>query len=44
VSRLLPLMYDALRKLSSQRMAQERPGQAIHGLLEFGVLPGADGC
>jgi hypothetical protein len=26
-SRLLPLVYDELRKLAAQRMAQEQPGQ-----------------
>jgi hypothetical protein len=28
-SRLLPLVYDELRKLAVQRMAQEQPGQAL---------------
>jgi hypothetical protein len=28
-SRLLPLVYDALRRLASQRMAQEQPGQTL---------------
>jgi RNA polymerase sigma factor (TIGR02999 family) len=27
--RLLPLVYDELRKLAAQRMAQERPGQTL---------------
>src|SRR5437667_12834052 len=26
---LLPLVYDELRKLASQRMAQEKPGQTL---------------
>ena len=26
---LLPLVYDELRKLASQRLAQERPGQTL---------------
>src|SRR5262245_30695188 len=26
---LLPLVYDALRKLASERMAQEKPGQTL---------------
>src|SRR4051812_44378501 len=26
---LLPLVYDALRKLAAQRLAQERPGQTM---------------
>ena len=28
-SRLLPLVYDELRKLAAQRMAQEQPGQTV---------------
>jgi hypothetical protein len=28
-SRLLPLVYDELRRLAAQRMAQERPGQTL---------------
>lgn len=28
-SELLPLVYDELRKLAAQRMAQERPGQTL---------------
>jgi hypothetical protein len=28
-SRLLPLVYDELRELSAQRMAQEQPAQAL---------------
>jgi hypothetical protein len=28
-SRLLPLVYDAPRKLAAQRMAQEQPGQTL---------------
>src|SRR5262249_8158548 len=27
--RLLPLVYDELRKLASQRLAQEKPGQTL---------------
>ena len=27
--RLLPLVYDALRKLAAQKLAQERPGQTL---------------
>ena len=27
--RLLPLVYDELRKLAAQRMAQEKPGQTL---------------
>src|SRR5438105_4967338 len=27
--RLLPLVYDELRKLAAQRLAQERPGQTL---------------
>jgi RNA polymerase sigma factor (TIGR02999 family) len=27
--RLLPLVYDALRKLAAQRLAQEKPGQTL---------------
>jgi hypothetical protein len=27
--RLLPLVYDELRKLAAQRMAQEQPGQTL---------------
>ena len=26
---LLPLVYDELRKLAAQRMAQEKPGQTL---------------
>src|SRR6478736_2705825 len=26
---LLPLVYDALRKLAAQKLAQERPGQTL---------------
>jgi hypothetical protein len=26
---LLPLVYDELRKLAAQRLAQERPGQTL---------------
>jgi hypothetical protein len=29
VSRLLPLVYQELRKLAAQRMAQEQPGQML---------------
>jgi hypothetical protein len=28
-SRLLPLVYDRLRKLAAERMAQEQPGQTL---------------
>src|SRR5262245_38370205 len=28
-SRLLPLVYDELRKLAAQKMAQEAPGQTL---------------
>jgi hypothetical protein len=28
-SRLMPLVYDELRKLTVQRMAQEQPGQTL---------------
>ena len=28
---LLPLVYDELRKLAAQRMAQEKPGQTLQG-------------
>jgi hypothetical protein len=28
-SRLLPLVYDELRKLAARRMAQEQPGQTL---------------
>jgi hypothetical protein len=28
-SRLLPLVYEELRKLAAQRMAQEQPGQTL---------------
>jgi hypothetical protein len=27
--RLLPLVYDELRKLAAQKMAQEKPGQTL---------------
>jgi DNA-binding GntR family transcriptional regulator len=27
---LLPLVYDELRKLAAQRLAQEKPGQTLH--------------
>ena len=27
--KLLPLVYDALRKLAAQKLAQERPGQTL---------------
>jgi hypothetical protein len=27
--RLLPLVYDELRKLAAQRMGQEQPGQTL---------------
>jgi hypothetical protein len=27
--RLLPLVYDDLRKLAAERMAQEKPGQTL---------------
>ena len=29
VERLLPLVYDELRKLAAQRLAQEKPGQTL---------------
>jgi len=29
VEQLLPLVYDALRKLAAQRLAQEKPGQTL---------------
>jgi RNA polymerase sigma factor (TIGR02999 family) len=28
---LLPLVYDELRKLAAQKMAQEKPGQTLQG-------------
>ena len=28
-SELLPLVYDELRKLAAERMAQEKPGQTL---------------
>src|SRR5437764_12528121 len=28
---LLPLVYDELRKLAALKLAQERPGQTLHG-------------
>jgi len=28
---LLPLVYDELRQLAAQRLAQERPGQTLPG-------------
>jgi hypothetical protein len=28
-AQLLPLVYDELRKLAAQRMAQEQPGQTL---------------
>src|SRR5438876_7829912 len=28
-AQLLPLVYDALRKLAAQKLAQERPGQTL---------------
>jgi hypothetical protein len=37
-SRLLPLVYDELRKLAVPKMAQERPGQRPRP----GALPQAD--
>ncbi len=27
---LLPLVYEELRKLAAQRLAQEKPGQTLH--------------
>ena len=27
---LLPLVYDALRRLAAEKMAREKPGQALH--------------
>ena len=29
VEQLLPLVYDELRKLAAQRLAQEKPGQTL---------------
>jgi RNA polymerase sigma factor (TIGR02999 family) len=29
-SQLLPLVYEALRKLAAQRLQQEKPGQTLH--------------
>jgi len=28
---LLPLLYDDLRKLTSQKITQEKPGQTLNG-------------
>jgi hypothetical protein len=28
---LLPLVYDELRRLAAQKLAQELPGQTLHG-------------
>ena len=41
-SRLLPLVYDELRKLAAQRMAQEQPGQTLQptALVHQGHLRG----
>jgi hypothetical protein len=38
--RLLPLVYDELRKLAAQKMAQEAPGQTLQatGLVHEGYL------
>jgi hypothetical protein len=30
---LLPLVYDELRKLAAQRLAQERPGQTLQATI-----------
>ena len=29
-SQLLPLVYDELRRLAAQKLAQEAPGQTLH--------------
>jgi len=29
---LLPLVYDELRKLAAQRLAQEKPGQTLQAM------------
>jgi DNA-directed RNA polymerase specialized sigma24 family protein len=38
--RLLPLVYDELRRLAAQRLAQERPGQTLQptALVHFAGL------
>ncbi len=40
-SRLLPLVYDELRKLAAQRLAQEQPGQTLQptALVHEAYLP-----
>gem|GEM_PF-6142802 len=48
-ARLLPLVYDALRKLVAWRMAQEKPGQTAPGLAcrkprNMGKLAVLDSC
>ena len=32
---LLPLVYDELRKLAAQKLAQEKPGQRVGRALRF---------
>jgi hypothetical protein len=38
---LLPLVYDELRKVAAQRLAQEKPGQALTALPQFTTGPTA---
>jgi hypothetical protein len=35
-AQLLPLVYDELRKLAAQKLAQEKPGQTLHPLQPVG--------
>src|ERR1700736_1096232 len=45
-AQLLPLVYDELRKLAAQRLAQEKPGQTLQAaaLVHDGYLRLVDGA
>jgi hypothetical protein len=38
---LLPLVYDELRKLAAQKLAQEAPGQTLQATARVGIFTGA---
>ena len=35
---LLPLVYDELRRLAAQKLAQERPGQTLEATAQVGLV------
>jgi hypothetical protein len=43
-AQLLPLVYDELRKLAAQRLAQEKPGQTLQAtaLVSIAIARGQD--